>query len=83
MLILERKLEESVFLGLGPNVDRDMTLGELFENGAIEIKVTKIEGAKIKLAIEAPEPISIIRAELLDKKHGTDFPPHEPVQDRD
>ena len=83
MLTLERKIEDSIFLALSPDADPNITLGELFESGVIEIKVTKIEGTRVKLSIDAPKPISIIRAELSDKPHGTDFPSHAPVQDGD
>ena len=83
MLTLNRKEDDSLFLGLSPDADRSMTLGELFESGVIEIKVLKINDDRVELCIDAPGPLSIIRAELSGKIHGTDFPSHASVQDGD
>ena len=80
MLTLDRKEDDSIFLGLSPEADRTMTLGELFESGVIEIKVTKIKESRVELCIDAPKPISVILAELSGKLHGTDFPSHTTIQ---
>lgn len=80
---LDRQEGESIFLGLAPGSDPGITLGELFERGAIEIKVTQIMDHTVTLSIAAPEVVSVIGGELAGKPHGTDFPPHEPIQGGD
>ena len=80
---LNRQEGESIFLSLAPGSDPGITLGELFDRGAIEIKVTQIADHTVTLSIAAPEIINVIGAELVGKSHGTDFPPHEPIQGGD
>lgn len=50
MLVLSRKLEESIVIG-----------------NDIKIKVVSIEKGVVKLGIEAPKNISIVREELLEQ----------------
>ncbi|MGM0623197.1 MAG: carbon storage regulator CsrA [Campylobacterota bacterium] len=49
MLILSRKLDESIIIG------KD-----------IEVKVISIDGSSVKIGIEAPKDVDIIRHELYD-----------------
>lgn len=50
MLVLSRKLEESIVIG-----------------DDIKIKIVSIEKGVVKLGIEAPKNISIVREELLEQ----------------
>lgn len=61
MLILTRKLNESIQIGTGP--------------GAIRVKVTQVDRGKIRLGIEAPADVVILRSELLEVNHSGDGPP--------
>ena len=49
MLILSRKLDESIIIG-----------------NDIEVKVVSIDGSSVKIGIEAPKDVDIIRYELYD-----------------
>lgn len=53
MLMLTRKENQSIFLFL-PN-------GE-----SIEVKIAKCEGNQVRVGIEAPQDIEILREELVD-----------------
>lgn len=53
MLVLSRKLNESIIIVL-PN------------NETMEVKITKIEEGRIKLGIEAPTDFKIFRKEVFD-----------------
>lgn len=83
MQTLDRKPGESFFLGLSSEEARNMTLGELLDTQALEIKVMDITTGRVSLSIDMPEEITIICSDLTDKRHGSDFPPHQPVQQGD
>lgn len=55
MLVLSRKLEESIRIG---------------EN--IVVRVVKIKGGSVRLGIEAPKDIEVVREELDDDPGGMD-----------
>ena len=56
MLIIKRKVNESILIG-----DNNVTL-----NGPIEIIISEISGDKVKVAINAPVDVRIIRKEIND-----------------
>ncbi len=43
-------------------------LDESIEIGSTTVKVIKLKGGRVKLLIQAPEEIKIVRAEILDGK---------------
>ncbi len=51
MLLLTRKPGQSIELDLA-NIDPEMSVGELLNNGSIELHVVGVEGSKVKLGIE-------------------------------
>jgi carbon storage regulator len=53
MLILSRKIEESIVIGTGKD--------------AITVMVTRIEGGKVRLGIDAPKGVPVHREEVLQK----------------
>ena len=83
MQTLERAQGESFFMALKNEAARNMTLGELMDSQALEIKVMEIEPGKVKLCIDLPEAITVISSGFSHKQHGSDFPPHLPLQQGD
>ena len=39
------------------------------DNGQIEIMVTEINGKQVRLGVDAPQPVNIVRSELLEADH--------------
>jgi carbon storage regulator len=52
MLVLSRKLSDSVMIGDG-----------------IRITVLKVERNQVRLGIEAPNDVTVLRTELLEREH--------------
>lgn len=61
MLIISRKDAESIVIRPADNVDPTMTLGDLFQNGPIEITVFASAGNRVKMGVRAPSELSIWR----------------------
>ncbi len=61
MLVISRKSAESVTISPDEDTDLNMTLGELFKDGAIEITVLGSGHNRVKLGISAPEFLNIWR----------------------
>ena len=61
MLIVTRKTNESITIEPLGTVDPDMTLGEAFQNGPIEIKLVRINRSRVRLAIAAPPEFQVWR----------------------
>lgn len=67
MLVLSRKVGETVVMGEGP--------------GAIEVTVVDVQGGKVRLGISAPESVRVLRKELLppaDEAGGGSKPKPKP-----
>ncbi len=67
MLILTRRIGETIQLNLADFVDSDMTVGELFSHGSIEIALLGIKGHQARIGIQASAILNIARTELI---HG-------------
>jgi len=61
MLIISRKDSESVLIRPSDDVDPQMTLAELFQDGPIEITVFSAAGSRVKMGVQAPQQLSIWR----------------------
>jgi sRNA-binding carbon storage regulator CsrA len=61
MLIVTRKTNESITIEPLGTVDPEMTLGEAFQNGPIEIKLVRINRSRVRLAIDAPPEFQVWR----------------------
>ena len=65
MLILTRKVGESILI-YPEDIPEGMTVAELFADGPIEIEVAETRSHQVKIGINAPDELKIIRSELLD-----------------
>lgn len=62
-LVLTRREGEKINLRVQPGTDPDDLLAQLLLDG-ITIKLKDIDGNRAKIAIEAPQDLQILRAEL-------------------
>jgi sRNA-binding carbon storage regulator CsrA len=79
MLIVTRKTNESITIEPLGNVDPDMTLGEAFQNGPIEIKLVRINRSRVRLAIAAPPEFQVWRGKHVELELSTRSPASEPA----
>ena len=61
MLIVSRRDAESILIRPGDGIDPSMTLGDLFQNGPIEITIFSSNGNRVKMGVQAPQQLSIWR----------------------
>lgn len=67
MLVLTRKLGESIRITLSDDISPEMTVAELFSSGQIEIHYIEYNDTQIKVGISAPLELKILRSELADQ----------------
>jgi len=63
MLILTRKPGELIYL-YPEDVPQDMTVAELFSGMQIVFEVLEVRGNQVKIGIDAPDKLTILRGEL-------------------
>lgn len=63
MLILTRRAGEQIFI-LPEDLPEDMTVKELFEGGRIAIQVLGVQGGQVRIGIDAPDDLAIVREEI-------------------
>lgn len=68
MLILTRRSGQSIRLMPDPGLDPATLVSELFRDGPIQIYVWYMDEDRLRLGIEAPVRIVVLRDELLAKK---------------
>jgi sRNA-binding carbon storage regulator CsrA len=61
MLVIRRRSDESIVIQPADGADANMTLAQLFANGPIQITLLGGTGRQIKMGIEAPEHLAILR----------------------
>ena len=61
MLIIKRRIDESITIQPRDGTDASQTINELFAAGAIEIRLLEVGGNKVTIAIEAPPELKIWR----------------------
>ena len=67
MLVLSRRIEESLIVQPAEDIDPAMTVAELFQNGPVVLHVLATNGNQVRLGVEAPKELNIVRNELLDQ----------------
>lgn len=67
MLTLTRRVGETLVVEPFSDVDPGMTIGELFSNGPIIIAIHAVHNRnQVRLGIEAPDELSVVRTELIE-----------------
>lgn len=61
MLVVSRRPDESIQISLADGVDGTLTLKDLFARGPIEITLLGGNGRRVKMGIEAPPELCILR----------------------
>jgi sRNA-binding carbon storage regulator CsrA len=64
-LMLSRKEGEEIRLTIDPGVDTDKLLQHLLRDG-ITVHVGALNGGKVRIGIEAPPEVLVLRNELID-----------------
>ena len=65
MLILTRKEGDSVVIYPADHIDDAMTVKELFSVGPIKVSIAKVAGQQVRLGIDAPLVLKVLRSELV------------------
>lgn len=68
MLILTRRPREVFTIEPDQNTDLKMTLGELFAEGPLYIAILGIHGNQIRIGVDAPADLLVLRKELRKDK---------------
>lgn len=63
MLVVSRRADEAIQIKLADGVDSSLTLKDLFAKGPIEITLLGGNGRRVKMGIEAPPELCILRVE--------------------
>ena len=61
MLVLSRKESEVITIGPASDLDSGVTLRHAFSDGPIAIKLVRISGGRVRIAITAPKHLEIWR----------------------
>ena len=67
MLVLTRRQGQSILIQPSSDLDPSMTIADLFAEGPVEVAILGIDGKQIKVGIDAPKTLSVLRNELADK----------------
>jgi len=63
---LTRRPGELQFINLAKSVDPNMTVGELFADGPIEVSILDVKGNQVRVGTQASNWLSILRDELVE-----------------
>lgn len=64
MLVFSRKENESIRIEPLEGLDPNLTLGEVFAQGPIVLTLTHIGPRRVRIVIEAPRALKIMRGEV-------------------
>ena len=66
MLVLTRRPGESILIDIPDDLDPSTPVSALFADGPIEIRVISHKASTIRIGIDAPVDLDIIRSELVE-----------------
>jgi len=61
MLVLTRRIGEQLYIYPSDDVPPEMTVAELFAGGQIAIEVIEVKGTQVRLGIDAPKQLKMLR----------------------
>ena len=64
MLVLTRRIGESIFIFPSDELSLDILISELFRDGLIQLTLTRINGNQARIGIVAPATLTIAREEV-------------------
>ena len=64
MLVLTRRVSESIFIFPSNELSPETTVSELFGDGPIRLTLTRINGNQARIGIVAPAMLTIAREEV-------------------
>ncbi len=64
MLVLTRRVGESIFILPSGDVNPQTPIAELFKDGPIQLTLTRVNGNQARLGIVAPHSLTIAREEV-------------------
>ena len=64
MLVLTRRIGESILIFPSNEVHPDTPISELFKDGPIQLTLTRVNGNQARLGIVAPNNLTIAREEV-------------------
>ncbi|MCO6414078.1 MAG: carbon storage regulator [Thiogranum sp.] len=70
MLILTRRVGETLFINLAGTVDPATPVGELFTEGSIEVAILGVKGNQVRVGLQASKQFNIVREELVQPSSG-------------
>ena len=65
MFVLTRRPGEAVTISPSKDIDSNMTVGKFFAGGTITIEVLET-GGQMKLGIDAPKALKVLREEIAE-----------------
>jgi sRNA-binding carbon storage regulator CsrA len=65
VLVVSRKENESIRIEPVEGIDPNLTLGEVFAQGAIVLTLTHVGPRRVRIVIEAPSALKILRGEVV------------------
>ncbi len=68
MLILSRRIGEKIMIDLADDADPNLLARGLFTDGPLEIRITHVRGAQVKVGLVVDQRLKILRAELWRRK---------------
>jgi sRNA-binding carbon storage regulator CsrA len=75
VLVVSRKENESITIEPADGLDPSLTLRDIFEHGSIVLTLAHVGPRRVRIAIEAPSALKIMRSEAAGAKPQTEPTP--------
>jgi len=65
MLVLTRRIGESILIFPSTDLDPNTPISAIFQNGHIQLTLTRVNGNQARIGINAPDEFTIAREEII------------------